>query len=104
MKNSCGGKRGCEYNFILPNDGKFQYVFAGMLQAEHGIQAIFSLPKSEMDSELEKKRPVEKKNIKANGSMYLLPVSMDSFNFLLLDLQSDRFQDASKYRINVFNN
>lgn len=60
IKNTCGKKRGCAVDIILPNDGSFKFVLSGVHGARNDISKILPLVNISLDEKLEKERQVEK--------------------------------------------
>jgi hypothetical protein len=103
VNNSCGG-RGCEYNYILPNDGRFNLVYARMLQVEHDIKAMVPISQFGLDKKLAKKGQMEAVYIETIGVVRILPISMDSFNMLFIDISKHRNKNDYELRTYISNN
>ena len=103
MINDSCNNRGCEYNRILPNDGRIKSFRSRMFQKRNDFKAVVSFPNVELHKMAQKKRQMEKSNIKAFRSVHLLSNGLDSHNLLRGDLYESGFVNAAEYRSNFYN-
>jgi len=99
---SCG-KRGCEYNRVLPNDGRVKSFRAKVHGTRNAVKTVVSFPNMELYSMAQKKRQVEKKHIKAFRNVYILSNGMDSHSLLRGSIYATGFVNACEYRTNLLN-